>query len=387
AKPARRLSGVVMALAAAAIVAAAGAFFALRGGTERTATTTEASPTQMSAAAPAMTPQKEATPPAAPAVAAPNPAPPPPAPAEASATAAPSAAAAPTGTSDREVELAFWKSIKDSTIAADFEAYLEKYPNGDFAAVARNRIAAMKAAQTTAVAPPAKVAPAPAPAPAPELEVIDNDMVAARAAPLREAPDITAKQVGRLKDGERVHVAGKVKGGEWYAVALKGDALAYVATIALESSEVYQARKEKEQEAQQQQAVKTAMAPKALAPAPAAAPAAPKPSGVSAYNGTWRGTMSCEASSYGPAFKSDARPFTVTDGHVSGDYDVPGYGTGGHEVYSGKVDADGNFTVTGQGENGKVGKYPIEFSGKITDVTLVGDGRMGFRHCKISYQR
>jgi len=219
-------------------------------------------------------------------------------------------------------------------------------------------------------------------------------MVAARAAPIREAPDITAKQVGRLKDGERVHVAGKVKGGEWYAVELKGDALAYVATIALEDTEVYQARKdkerelekerkEKEQEAQQQQAVKTAMVPKALAPAPAA----PQPSGVSAYNGTWRGRMSCEASAYGPAFKSEVRPFTVADGHVSGDYDVPGYGTGGHEVYNGKVDADGNFTVTGHGENGKVGKYPIEFSGKITGTTLDGNGRMGYRHCTINYRR
>src|SRR5208282_5120917 len=230
AKPARRVSGVVIALAAAAIVAAAGAVFALRGGTERTAPKTGDTSTQASAAAPATAPEKETTPPAAPAAAEPNPAPAPPASADASAIAAPPAksetpiaapalpaaapAAAPTGTSDREVELAFWKSIKDSAIAADFEAYLEKYPNGDFAAVARNRLAAMKAAQTAALAPPAKAAHAP------ELEVIDNYMIAARAAPMREAPDITAKQVGRLKDGERLHVAGKVKGGDWYAVEL-----------------------------------------------------------------------------------------------------------------------------------------------------------------------
>ena len=31
-----------------------------------------------------------------------------------------------------------------------------------------------------------------------------------------------AKQVGRLKDGERVRVAGKVKGSEWYAIKVKG---------------------------------------------------------------------------------------------------------------------------------------------------------------------
>ncbi|MFI5022902.1 MAG: SH3 domain-containing protein, partial [Alphaproteobacteria bacterium] len=228
----------------------------------------------------------------------------------------------------------------------------------------------------------------------PELEVIDNYMIAARAAPVREAPDIAAKQVGRLKDGERVHVAGKVKGGVWYAVELKGEALAYVATIALEDTEVYQARKDKEREREKEQAQEkaqqaAAVVAKVPAPAPAAAtPAAlPRAVGVGAYNGTWRGTMSCEASAYGPAFNSEVRPFMVADGRVSGDYDVPGYGTGGHEVYSGKVDADGNFTVTGHGENGKVGKYPIEFSGKITDTTLVGNGRMGLRHCKLSYRR
>ena len=40
------------------------------------------------------------------------------------------------------VELAFWDSIRASTDPADFEAYLNRYPNGQFAALARNRLAA-----------------------------------------------------------------------------------------------------------------------------------------------------------------------------------------------------------------------------------------------------
>jgi uncharacterized caspase-like protein len=39
----------------------------------------------------------------------------------------------------RQVELAFWDSIKDSKNAADFRAYLKKYPRGEFVDLAANR--------------------------------------------------------------------------------------------------------------------------------------------------------------------------------------------------------------------------------------------------------
>jgi Caspase domain len=45
------------------------------------------------------------------------------------------------------VELRFWESIQNSANLADFEAYIEKYPNGTFAALARNRIKDMEAAK------------------------------------------------------------------------------------------------------------------------------------------------------------------------------------------------------------------------------------------------
>lgn len=39
-----------------------------------------------------------------------------------------------------ETERLFWDSIKDSTNATDYEAYLERYPNGSFSAIARIRL-------------------------------------------------------------------------------------------------------------------------------------------------------------------------------------------------------------------------------------------------------
>ena len=84
---------------------------------------------------------------------------------------------------------------------------------------------------------------------------------------------------------------------------------------------------------------------------------------------------------------TQARPFTFAGRPRLGDYDVPGYGSGGHETYSGSVDADGNVMITGSGQNSKVGKYPAQFSGKINGSSLDGTGRMGLRHCTFSYRR
>jgi formylglycine-generating enzyme required for sulfatase activity len=70
------------------------------------------------------------------------------------------------------IEAAFWMSIQDGDDPEEFESYLERYPNGHFAALARKRLSAMTAARVAASPPsPAPSAPEPvrAPlAPAPE---------------------------------------------------------------------------------------------------------------------------------------------------------------------------------------------------------------------------
>ena len=41
---------------------------------------------------------------------------------------------------DREIELSFWESVRESNNPALIQAYLEKYPNGEFSALAQIRI-------------------------------------------------------------------------------------------------------------------------------------------------------------------------------------------------------------------------------------------------------
>ncbi len=56
-------------------------------------------------------------------------------------------------------EILFWQSIQNATNPAVFEAYLNQFPNGTFAALARIKIAELKGRSTAALTPPAATAP------------------------------------------------------------------------------------------------------------------------------------------------------------------------------------------------------------------------------------
>jgi tripartite-type tricarboxylate transporter receptor subunit TctC len=65
------------------------------------------------------------------------------------ASAAPSSIVA----SAQDAEILFWDSIKSSTNLADFQAYLDQYPEGRFAALARNRVRPAAPTQVASVQP------------------------------------------------------------------------------------------------------------------------------------------------------------------------------------------------------------------------------------------
>ena len=66
-------------------------------------------------------------------------------------------------------ELAFWQSVAGSEDPAVYDAYLQQYPAGTFAGLARAKVASLRqSAPAPAVTPPA-AAPAPQPAATPAL--------------------------------------------------------------------------------------------------------------------------------------------------------------------------------------------------------------------------
>jgi|GEM_PF-2023187 len=67
--------------------------------------------------------------------------------------------APPDGARTPSAEVVFWESVRDSGDPADFEAYLGRYPDGTFAALARNRLDELHAPGPAS--PPSTAAPRP----------------------------------------------------------------------------------------------------------------------------------------------------------------------------------------------------------------------------------
>ena len=120
---------------------------------------------------------------------------------------------------EAQYELEFWESIKNSTHAEDYEAYLEAYPDGRFAPLARARAERYKGSEPE---------PAKTPAPGPSLEDMDVYYVATTNANVRSQPTPRSERIGELDKGQRVHVTGRVRDKNWYRIDLAGGSSGFV---------------------------------------------------------------------------------------------------------------------------------------------------------------
>jgi hypothetical protein len=77
-----------------------------------------------------------------------------PGPAPKAAPAPPSAAPRPAAKTEANQEALFWESVRSSSNPAELKAYLEKYPEGTFAPLARARLDTLSAAAAKAAAEP-----------------------------------------------------------------------------------------------------------------------------------------------------------------------------------------------------------------------------------------
>lgn len=137
-------------------------------------------------------------------------------------------------------DLAFWESIKDSTNASEYEAYLQAFPEGIFAPLARARV---RLYQKTPAEPaaPAQPAPAPAvaPAPAPEppaepapilVDRVEGDFVASTDMNVRDGPGTSFAPIATISRGDAIEVQGKVRDVNWYQIRTQEGRTGYVAS-------------------------------------------------------------------------------------------------------------------------------------------------------------
>ena len=146
----------------------------------------------------------------------------------------------PAAVSGDALEIAFWKSIKDSKYPADYNAYLRRYPEGAFAPLAKTRLKALQpkpaqvakqAAKETPAEPVKPDTPASAPAksktqvaaltvgrPRVDVHEMERNFVTLNNVTVYAEPTRNASKVGRIANASAVVVTGKLRESDWYRI-------------------------------------------------------------------------------------------------------------------------------------------------------------------------
>jgi hypothetical protein len=131
---------------------------------------------------------------------------------------------------------------------------------------------------TTSATQTALLTPPPVPS-EPELEPVEAEYVAVRNANVRDAPSVRSSKVTLLSQGTTVHVAGKVKGENWYLIERGDERLGYVFGDLLKNAETVRqeedARRRQAERAHADEAARTAASRKPPATVEVASPPAP----------------------------------------------------------------------------------------------------------------
>lgn len=129
-----------------------------------------------------------------------------------------------------------WQRAKTQSTIAAFETHLKAYPNSAYAVAAETAILAIRktAARYKAALAEARKAVARAPtSPKPAKSTativeLDQTRVSLKALNVRSGPGATFAKVARFERGAAIDVTGKVKGKNWYRVALGNGKTGYV---------------------------------------------------------------------------------------------------------------------------------------------------------------
>lgn len=143
-----------------------------------------------------------------------------------------------------EAEIAFWESIKDQEYPAVFLAYLQQYPDGTFAPLARLRLQELEGGGQSA-SPPSTSAPArPVMRFGQPFEPISGVMVTSANANVRSEPALDGQRVSTLARGSEVNVTGRINDGEWFELQSDRLGVVYIYGKLLVPREVWAAQQQ-----------------------------------------------------------------------------------------------------------------------------------------------
>jgi hypothetical protein len=260
----------------------------------------------------------------------------------------------PPSTADKEA--AVWDLVKNSSDPEIFETFLEKYPKGANAAAAQSRLDALRKAQQAKaqVSPRAPVAPPPAPVAPPPPASSQTAVPAAR----QPAP------------------TGETEDQLWERVGNSGDPAALRAYLDRYPDGIYGATAAFRLDAMSGPSTQVAIAPAAAAPAKAR---------DNSIDGIWHGTYRCGMSPKAGqgAFSAMDRMFIVKQGQLRGKWEGRDRFT---EIFQGTISPDGKLVINGTGEDRHFGSsYSMSFEGKAEGGKFQAKGRHFDRQCELSY--
>jgi carboxyl-terminal processing protease len=134
------------------------------------------------------------------------------------------------GTSIADLEITFWKSIQDSGNPADYQAYLDQFPNGVYAKLAANRLKALGSDQPIQTAEKDRTVPAQAPSAESGTLIftaVDQLVYTKDNSTLYTAPADGAEIITKPIAGLPVRAAGRSPDGGWWQLHLPNGRVAY----------------------------------------------------------------------------------------------------------------------------------------------------------------
>ncbi len=323
---------------------------------------------------------------------------------------APKVVAPPAGPSEAEKEMVFWDSVKANDDPGVLNAYLERYPNGIFARLARAKIKSAAEKQRIAALPPA----VPPPPSAAAKEEAVWDLIKASSDPaifemfLEKYPNGVNAEAARFKISTLSKVKAKPQAAAPPAPA-PASAPAPAAPAPAPAQPAKPVAKPGESEDELWARTFNLNDPEAfrsfLAQYPsgtysgdaavrldyllsrtqvAAAPAAAALSG--GVDGIWHGTFSCGMSARAGlgAFSTMSRVFAVKQGKLTGKFEDPGFS----EELFGTVELGGKVNISGSGANTRTGYgYSMSFQGKEENGVFIAKGRVFDRDCTLYYRK
>ncbi len=290
----------------------------------------------------------------------------------------------------------YWQSVKDASEPGLFQTYLDQYPQGAFAPLAKAKLAMLQRQPASAVPTPDRVA------------VFDGVWVGTYRCgevPGTPFPEFTdsnrsfAIKQGRLASAIRWYrKEDGATGSETYTGTVDNEGRVTIVGLGVQDTgnrtyRIYHSGKIEHGQftAEGKQGSRSCTLDFRLLPPAVSTGGQPMPVALlnaGAADGTWQGLYKCGPSEQKIAgFEALDRVFTVKEGRLAGQlrWKRDADGATGWDIFSGFLGDNGQAVIVGYGLMDGGGSFRIYYHGTLVNGHLMASGKHGSRDCTLDY--